>query len=73
MERLSHDMLTEEEAQILFNLFAETTFAANYTDASLREIILSSAQPYFAGDKSLEETVAQIQSRAGMYMAEKYG
>ncbi|MGN1004544.1 MAG: hypothetical protein ACI4O5_06865 [Oscillospiraceae bacterium] len=73
MQRLAHDYLTEEETQILTDLVRETKFVENHTDRPLREIIVSAAQPYFAGDKTLEETVALIQSRASVYMAEKYG
>lgn len=37
----------------------------------LIDLIKECAQAYFAGDKSLEETVGLIQSRAGIYLAEK--
>lgn len=39
----------------------------------LCDIIWSDAKAYFAGDKSLRETQAMIQSRAGIYIAEQYG
>ncbi len=39
-------------------------------DAALLDIILEQAQPYFAGDKSLEETAKLIQNRAQLYVNE---
>lgn len=42
-----------------------------YTDDSaLWEIISEQVQPYFAGDKSVDEAAALIQSRAGLYVNE---
>lgn len=38
----------------------------------LIEMIKESVQEYFAGDKSLEDTVKLIQSRASIYLAEKH-
>lgn len=40
------------------------------TDSALLEIILEQAAPYFAGDKSLEETADLIQRRASLYVNE---
>ena len=34
-------------------------------------MIMEEVQVYFAGDKSLDETVKIIQSRVGIYLAEK--
>lgn len=73
MKRLASVMLDEEEAEQMIGLAGNTKFARTYTDDQLYEIIVSAGMAYLAGDKSLEETVGQIQSRAGMYMAEKYG
>lgn len=39
-------------------------------DAGLLDIICEQAEPYFAGDKSLEETVKLIQNRANLYVNE---
>ena len=41
------------------------------TDEDIWEIILSEALPYFAGERSLEDTVARIQSRATLYINEQ--
>ena len=40
-------------------------------DRTIWEIVSEEAQPYFAGDKSLEETVRLIQSRVGLYVNEQ--
>ena len=72
-KQLASTVLTEEEVGQLVDLMSSTKYARNTTDEPLQEIILSAGLAYLAGDKSLEETVAQIQSRASMYMAEKYG
>ena len=39
-------------------------------DRMLQDIILEQAAPYFAGDKSLEETADLIQRRAQLYVNE---
>ncbi len=39
-------------------------------DAALLDIILEQAQPYFAGDKALDETADLIQRRASLYVNE---
>lgn len=39
-------------------------------DSSIVEIAVEEAAAYFAGDKSLEETVGLIQNRAGLYLSE---
>ena len=39
-------------------------------DLGLLDIILEQVQPYFAGDKSLEETVQLMQNRASLYVSE---
>ena len=40
-------------------------------DNALWEIISEQAQPYFAGDKSVDETAKLIQSRAEIYVNER--
>ena len=41
------------------------------TDNALWEIISEQAQPYFAGDKSVDEAARLIQSRAELYVNER--
>lgn len=71
--RRAEASLNPTQIDLLLNLVEKTEFAENTADSILREIIMSSGQAYIAGDKSLEETIALIQSRASIYMAEQYG
>jgi len=57
----------------LIDLINNTTTARNYSEESLREIITTSCAAYFAGDKTLDETIELIQNRARIFMSEKYG
>ena len=40
------------------------------SDSELLEIVMDAAGPYFAGDKTLDETVELIQRRAQLYVNE---
>lgn len=42
-------------------------------DESIYNIILDEASAYFAGQRSVEDTAAMIQSRAQIYVSEQYG
>ena len=42
-------------------------------DRNLLNLVRELAEPYFAGDKSLEDAVSDIQSRANIYLAEQLG
>lgn len=72
-QRKAEASLSEQDLELLTELVAETKYAENTADSALRDIIISSAQPYLQGEKSLEETQALIQSRASVYMSENYG
>ncbi len=61
---------TAEEIALVEELTAATTRVLT-TDDSLKEILLSSAEAYFADQRSVEETVRQIQSRASLYVNEQ--
>ncbi len=63
---------TREDADKLRELVYSTEKMARKDD-TLTEIISSEASAYFAGDKSLEDTVRNIQSRASIYVAEQAG
>lgn len=65
--------MSERDYNKIINLLNATTLARNYNDEPLREIIITSCEPYFAGDKTLEQTVSDIQNRARLYMLERYG
>lgn len=57
----------------LVDLINKTTTARNYSEDSLRDIIISSASAYFGGGKTIDEAAEIIQNRAKIYVAEKYG
>lgn len=73
LRRLAANSLNDEEYDLVIDLVNNTTYAQNYTDAGLQEIIISAGTEYLGGSKTLEETVELIQSRASIYMSEKYG
>lgn len=72
-ERKAEATLNPDEVKLLLTLVSDTKFAENTADSALREIIISSGQAFLNGDKSLEETISIIQSRASIYMSEHYG
>ena len=49
----------------------ESVDAAARRDAQIWQSVCSEVGAYFAGQRSLEDTVDLIQSRAGIYMAEQ--
>ncbi len=57
----------------LFDLLERTRWSQNNFDVELIEIIVAECQPYLHGEKTLDETVKGIQSRARIYIAERYG
>jgi ABC-type glycerol-3-phosphate transport system substrate-binding protein len=61
--------LTEEEAQE-FRELTDKVSNISSVDIKLMEIINDECKLYYAGDKSLEDTVKIIQSRAQIYMNE---
>lgn len=63
---------TREDADKLRELVYSTEKMARKDD-TLTEIISTEASACFAGDKSLEDTVRNIQSRASIYVAEQAG
>ena len=73
LRRISERELNSESQALLHKLLERTKYAKSYSDDDLRDIIISGAQSYLSGDKTLEDTVALIQSRANIYVAEQYG
>lgn len=57
----------------LEKLLDVTKYAAGYSDYYMWEIIREVGGAYLAGDKSLDEAVDLIQSRASIWAAEQYG
>ena len=62
--------MTQEQADEILGLINATTAVYGY-DESIMNIITDEAAPYFAGEKSLDDTVSMIQSRVNLYVAEQ--
>ena len=64
-------LLTPSEAQMdrFWKLYESTEQITGRNDALL-DIVMEQADVYFAGDKTLEETVKLIQNRASLYVNE---
>ena len=71
---LSRDgKLDEASYDRVMELVCSTSKVISAADATLKDIIYSTGMAYMNGEKSLEETIKVIQSRTGIYMAEKFG
>ena len=62
--------MTQEQADEILGLINATTAVYGY-DESIMGIITDEAAPYFAGEKSLDDTFNMIQSRVNLYVAEQ--
>ena len=65
-------VITEEQAKAFYQLIERTTHVYAQ-DSAAYEIMMDCARQYLAGDKSLEDTVTNAQSRTGIYLAEQCG
>lgn len=61
---------TEEEVQFVRELI-ESASKVQVTDSKITEMIFEEAQPFFQGQKSVEEIADIIQSRVQLYMDER--
>lgn len=68
--RVQLEPLTEEEYE-RFMAFFNSVEKTDLYDTSVFDIVRESVGPYFAGDKSLDDTVALVQSRVGLYVSEQ--
>ena len=68
-----YNAATDYAKEQLEELMAVTKYAAGYSDYYMWEIIQEVGGAYLAGDKSLDEAVGLIQSRASLWVAEQYG
>ena len=62
--------MSQEQADQILDLINATTAVYGY-DQSIMDIISAEAAAYFAGEKSLDDTVNMIQSRVNLYVAEQ--
>lgn len=67
---ISISVLTDEDGEVLLSLIASVKASADM-DSSLYNIVWEEVQAYFAGDKSLEETMKVLQGRMQVAMAER--
>lgn len=63
----------DDNCAALDALLHSTTAALRYADAPLCTAVASAAASFLSGDKTADAAAALIQSRASVYMAEKYG
>lgn len=68
-----YNAATDHAREQLNKLIDATKYAAGYSDHFVWQIIQEVGGAYLAGDKSLDEAVELIQSRASLWMAEQYG
>ena len=61
---------TEEEIALVEEVVAATSHVLS-TDNSLKDLIVECAAPYFVDQRSVEDVVRQIQSRASIYVNEQ--
>lgn len=65
--------LSEEDMDKLYALIGSIQYAETFSSKTLRTIIREVGEAYLAGDKTLDEAVALIQSRASIWVSEQYG
>ena len=63
-------LVSQEQVDKYYELL-DSAYIVSAGELTIREIIMGEAQPYFAGQRSGEETAEIIQSRAGLYIAEQ--
>jgi len=63
--------LTQAEADQIMALIDGTTRVLDEGDEEIMNIILQDTQPYFAGQKSLDDVVRQLQSKMNIYINEQ--
>ena len=63
----------QEDLALLSDLLDHSGFAENIADEALRDIVMDCGMAYLHGEKTLDETIALLQDRASIYMAERYG
>lgn len=65
-----YETLTEEQASAARTFYLEAESGASWS-SEIPSMVLEEAQPFFAGDKSLEDTIAVIQKRVSIYLSEQ--
>lgn len=70
-EGYNADALSAEEWEKLEAYFNSVTRCSLFSDTRVLDIVLEEASVYFAGDITLDQTAARIQSRATLYVNEQ--
>ena len=73
MRRRVEAELSDEDAAKLYALMGSIQYAETFSSKSLHAIIREVGEAYLAGDKTLDEAAALIQSRASLWVSEQYG
>ena len=68
-QRLTYHPLTEDEIQRFEKLY-DSIEKIEMCDNTLYSLVLESCGPYFAGDRTLDDTISLIQNRAQLYVNE---
>lgn len=71
LERLLDAQVDDQIKEQFFAFLERVNYAQTCQNEKLREIILENGEAFLRGDKSLEETVKLIQSKASLYLAEQ--
>ncbi len=61
---------TKQEADTILSLLKGSCLASGYESREIMGIISEEAEAFFAGQKSLSETISVIQSRMNLYVNE---
>jgi len=69
-DQLPYYAMTQQQYDQFMALYEKTNSAAGYIEA-INNIIREETEPFFAGEKTAEETAKLIQNRAGLYVFEQ--
>jgi ABC-type glycerol-3-phosphate transport system substrate-binding protein len=67
---ITYDSMSQEQLDQFMTLYKSCKTISG-SDASVLKIVTDEAAAYFAGEKTLDETVSMIQNRASLYVAEQ--
>ena len=70
-ETIDFGALTKKDCYRIETLYNSTTRSSLLMDKDVLDLVVSTAGPYFAGDKSLNETAQLIQNRVTLYVNEQ--
>lgn len=63
--------LTQEQADIILDLIESTTRAVDYDSNEIIEMVTQEAEPFFAGQKSVDEVAKLVQSKINIFVNEQ--